>query len=83
MRSTMKMVRRLMLLAAAATGLLVVTSQPAQAMICEPRCCWSNSVHGMSSAPSLPDATESVVPAPGRPAPQGCEIQHCEPVLRH
>jgi hypothetical protein len=66
----MVMVRRLVLLAFAAAGLLVVTTEPAQA-VCEPQgCCpWG--------------AAQPAVPAPGVPVPQYCDIQHCEPVLRH
>jgi hypothetical protein len=82
MRRTMKMVRRLVLLAFAATGLLVVTAGPAQA-ICAPGCCPSSAVKGDSSGWSIPDATQSVVPVPGRPTPQWCDMQHCEPLLRH
>jgi len=61
---------------------LVVTTEPAHAL-CTPNCCPWNAVHGMSSAWSSPDANESVVSVAGRPAPQYCSIQHCEPVLRH
>jgi hypothetical protein len=82
MRRMMVMVRRLVLLAFAAAGLLVVTTEPAHAL-CAPNCCPWNKVEGVSSAWSVPDATESVVPVPGGPAPQLCTFQHCEPVLRH
>ena len=82
MRRMMVTVRRLALLAFAATGLLVVTTEPAHA-ICTPNCCPWNAVHRASSAPSIPDAKESVVRVSGGPAPQYCDIQHCEPVLRH
>jgi len=82
MRRMMVMARRLALLAFAATGLLVVTTEPAHA-ICTPNCCPWNAVHRVSSAPSIPDANEFVVPAAGRPTPQYCDIQHCEPMLRH
>ena len=71
MRRTMLIMRRLVLLAFAATGLLVVVSELANAASCEPRgCCpWG--------------ALESVVPAPAQPDPQYCQPQHCEPLLRH
>jgi len=70
MRRTMVIVRRLVLLASATAGLLVVATEPAHA-VCEPQgCCpWG--------------AVQSVAPAPGERAPQYCSPQHCEPVLRH
>jgi hypothetical protein len=70
----MVIVRRLVLLAFAAAGLLVVATEPAHAVICEPKCCpWD--VQAVAAAPGeLP---------PGKPAPQYCTPQHCEPVLRH
>jgi hypothetical protein len=70
MRRTMVIVRRLVLLAFAAAGLQLVATEPANA-ICEPRgCCpWG--------------AVQSVAPAPGEPDLQYCDIQHCEPLLRH
>ena len=76
MRRTMVMVRRLVLLAFAACGLLVVATEPAHAL-----CPWAAV---QSAAPALGEQLGAV---PGRldgePAPQYCSIQHCEPVLRH
>ncbi len=63
MRRTMVMVRRLVLLAFATSGLLVVATGPAHAK-CPP-------------APA-----QAVAPAAEEPAPQLCQMQHCEPVLR-
>jgi hypothetical protein len=74
MRKTMVMVRRLVLLAFATGGLLVVATEPAHAL-CTPNCCPWNAVQAAASAPGeLP---------PGKAAPQYCSLQHCEPVLRH
>ena len=69
MRRTMVKVRRLVLLAFAAAGLLAV-AEPAHAAICEPQGC-------------CPWGIQSVAPATGVQAPQYCDPQHCEPVLRH
>jgi len=70
MRRTMVIVRRLVLLAFAAAGLLVVATEPANAAICEPQGC-------------CPWGVQPVAPTTEEPAPQYCEPQHCEPVLRH
>ena len=74
MRRTMVMARRLVLLAFAASGLLAVATEPAYAMICEPKCCpW----------PQVQAAAAQTGPVPGLPVAQYCDLQHCEPVMRH
>ena len=77
MRRTMLMVRRLVVLAFAAAGLLGVASGPAHAgstpTVCTPNCCpWQTVQAGAVRSP----VTEA-------PEPQYCDIQHCEPVLGH